>query len=789
MLNLHTLICNLLPVRQNKVVLYAVAERYGDNMRYVGEEMQRRSSCDIVWVSEKNKVKTPKGMRSVCGRYAMRRELSTAHIIVADGRIAKFWDSGFVKKAGQVYIQAGYGSFGIAKEEVDVHTLIKDKICHMLADSKHLDFLNANCTWRTMMHRCNYLFNGTYTQYGNPRNDILQPEKCGEAFARVRKQYGLENHKRIALYVPELRSWKKSEFPPMDYAAVLTALRDQFGGEWVLLIRRSPLLSEKEMRWLLPMDSRDVVDVWDYHDMGELLAAADAVIGDYSESVFDFMLTGRPIFFYTPDSAAFELHRGFYESPGTLPFPIASNNEGLVLNILNFNIDHYRSCVSEYLVNCGNVDDGKAAVRLCNLIEEHAKRPLPEQDIKRRKIIKDFIYHTEEYLSSLNSWQRTLYVFGGKIREYPVVTDLWKGAPIQQGKILFFCGKEKGYWGDFKTISEEIIRQNLDYDLVWIVSSYILHYTSDFPARIRLVVCGTTECQYECATAQVKIEDGVGEAGCSEWNKKRRGQSQVLIPPQMLSESWVDERDSLPLKRANKKLRYYKNVDYFVSGNASETRFIKRTFSARGKVHQIGYPRNDIFTQGDCAAIHRQVCHQIGLDEDQKIVLYVSYRQTRDSLRLLCTHREEITNAFAERLGNDWIFRVVLPYDARLEDEVRNSIEEVVAVHDVQKFIVAANALISDSLSLLLDYGQVNRPAFHYDNRVSERVVSIRACPFHLNSNINTLLHDIENYNESDSSRRYAAYCVKDGRGETKNSTYKVVSLIKQIAPNQHMCL
>ena len=153
MLNLYTLFCNLLSVRQNKIVLYAVAERYGDNMRYVAEELLRRGECEVVWVSEKKKVYTPKGIRSVCGRYAMRRELSTAHVIISDGRLIKYWAKGFLKKPGQVYIHARYGSFELAKEELDKHNATIRTLREAGQDSERLDFLVSNCTWHTNSYR------------------------------------------------------------------------------------------------------------------------------------------------------------------------------------------------------------------------------------------------------------------------------------------------------------------------------------------------------------------------------------------------------------------------------------------------------------------------------------------------------------------------------------------------------------------------------------------------------------------------------------------------------------
>lgn len=43
------------------------------------------------------------------------------------------------------------------------------------------------------------------------------------------------------------------------------------------------------------------IDLTDYEDMQELLLAADAMINDFSSSMWDFMLTGNPSFMYAVD--------------------------------------------------------------------------------------------------------------------------------------------------------------------------------------------------------------------------------------------------------------------------------------------------------------------------------------------------------------------------------------------------------------------------------------------------------------------------------------------------------
>ncbi len=65
-----------------------------------------------------------------------------------------------------------------------------------------------------------------------------------------------------------------------------------------------------------------------HDDMAEYLAVADALITDYSGSVFDFALTGKPGFLYTPDKDHYiNDERGVYLELEQLPYDSAIDDE------------------------------------------------------------------------------------------------------------------------------------------------------------------------------------------------------------------------------------------------------------------------------------------------------------------------------------------------------------------------------------------------------------------------------------------------------------------------------
>jgi CDP-glycerol glycerophosphotransferase len=65
------------------------------------------------------------------------------------------------------------------------------------------------------------------------------------------------------------------------------------------------------------------IDVTNYQNVAELYLAADVLVTDYSSSMFDFSVTGKPMIFLAPDLDDYIAKRGFYfdfeqEAPGPI---------------------------------------------------------------------------------------------------------------------------------------------------------------------------------------------------------------------------------------------------------------------------------------------------------------------------------------------------------------------------------------------------------------------------------------------------------------------------------------
>ena len=108
--------------------------------------------------------------------------------------------------------------------------------------------------------------------------------------------------------------------------------------------------------------SEGIIPASDYPDMQELMAAADVMITDYSGSMFEFMLTGRPVFLFAGDIARYLAdERELYFTFEELPFSLAENKTQLRQNILEFDCEEYKAACMQFMELVGMEEDGEGA--------------------------------------------------------------------------------------------------------------------------------------------------------------------------------------------------------------------------------------------------------------------------------------------------------------------------------------------------------------------------------------------------------------------------------------------
>lgn len=191
---------------------------------------------------------------------------------------------------------------------------------------------------------------------GYPRNDVLT---TGDGSA-TRKALGIGPDERVLLYAP---TWRDDRDEIVDFVdpARLAEATDS-----VVLVRG-------HSRTLLPgrdAEGPRVIDVTGFPDTSQLLLAADALITDYSSVMFDFSVTGKPMYFLVPDMEHFrgELRGFYFDLAAHAPGPLVRSEAELVRAIVEPEPDRYGAKYAAWRAKFNARDDGQAAERVVTRI-------------------------------------------------------------------------------------------------------------------------------------------------------------------------------------------------------------------------------------------------------------------------------------------------------------------------------------------------------------------------------------------------------------------------------------
>ncbi len=208
-----------------------------------------------------------------------------------------------------------------------------------------------------------------FLEIGMPRNDVLI--QGNDALRdRIRKRIGIQQNEKLVLYAPTYRKQNDRAFGDsiaidygIDCERVCTALSERFGGKWRFAVRFHP-----QVRNYNTSKFGNAIDLTKYEDMQELLLAADAMINDYSSSMWDFMLTGKPCFTFAIDMRHYMETTDVYTPVEDWPFPKSTNNRELEQSILNFDYKNYREECHRHYTDLGGCESGEATKKVCEFI-------------------------------------------------------------------------------------------------------------------------------------------------------------------------------------------------------------------------------------------------------------------------------------------------------------------------------------------------------------------------------------------------------------------------------------
>ncbi|WP_240607331.1 glycosyltransferase [Cryobacterium aureum] len=304
------------------------------------------------------------------GSRAYYRALATSRYLISNAT----FPPQFSKRVGQIYLNTwhgtplkhmGYdmvdGAFGTAN------------IVRNFVSADYL--LAANPFMARQMYERAYkldgIFQGRMLLAGYPRIDRQTLCATDSLGARMRLAQLNPGGREIVLYAP---TWKGASFahPDDDLDALLDRVRQIEAG--IDTSRYVVLLKTHQAVHALAAGRADLARVLVPNDLptNVVLGLAGILVTDYSSIFFDFLATGLPIVFFTPDLADFEQNRGLYLDPAELPGPVC-RTAAEVAAVIGQIADHgrlpafterYRIAQHDYV----GQDDGAASARVIDIV-------------------------------------------------------------------------------------------------------------------------------------------------------------------------------------------------------------------------------------------------------------------------------------------------------------------------------------------------------------------------------------------------------------------------------------
>ncbi len=320
-----------------------------DNPRAIDAELARRvPSVTRYWSVVDHSVEVPAGAIAVIeGSPEWWRARAAARLLVVNDWLRRR----YVRRPGQAVVQTWHGT---PLKRLALHRPGFDprRALAVWRESRRWDVLLAQNPYAARVLRRAYGYGRRPVWVeGYPRTDALVH---GDA-AAARSALGIGPGERVLLYAP---TWRDDRETLVDF---LDLPRLAAEADAVVLVRGHSRT--------LPTGSDEhgprVVDVTGHPDLAALQLASDALITDYSSVMFDYSVTGKPMYFFAPDLEHFrgELRGFYFDLADNAPGPLVGTQDELEAALAQ-DPSRYADRYARWRDRFNARDDGRSAERV-----------------------------------------------------------------------------------------------------------------------------------------------------------------------------------------------------------------------------------------------------------------------------------------------------------------------------------------------------------------------------------------------------------------------------------------
>ena len=328
----------------------------GDNPYAIFQEVLLRNPSFELLFTMTSKTKAPEGARGIKhGSIAWLKALATSRVLVNNTNFPGY----FRKRDAQRYIQTWHGTplKRLGRDIVDV-VPTGSYLKMMDREASYWDFLVSPSAYCSEIFPSTFGYSGTILETGYPRNDILVNQTQKRDL--IRRSLGIADGKQVVLYAP---TWRDSQRTATGNWKPVNFLEGSLGENFTVLFRGHTNTHSAHSAKVIGA----AIDVTNYKNVAELYLAADVLVTDYSSSMFDFSVTGKPMIFLTPDFDDYVAKRGFYfDFEQLAPGPILRDSSFLrkALESIDSQKVQYAERYQAWQQKFNKLEDGLASKRV-----------------------------------------------------------------------------------------------------------------------------------------------------------------------------------------------------------------------------------------------------------------------------------------------------------------------------------------------------------------------------------------------------------------------------------------
>ncbi len=288
--------------------------------------------------------------------------------------------------------------------------------------------------------------------------------------------------------------------------------------------------------------------------------------------------------------------------------------------------------------------------------------------------------------------------------------------PIKKAKIVFSNFNGKGFGDNPKYIADEIIRQRLPYDLVWLVSDL----NEIMPKGVRKVKFGGSDMKLELSTAKIIVNNVKNDL---PYNKKKE---QYYIQtwhggfPLKYIEAEVE--DKLTPEYVEASRRDSQKIDLLLASCSLDEEIMQNNFWYSGEIFKVGIPRNDVYFKRD-SKIKKRVYEELGIPNEYHVVLYAPTFRDDNSTASYNLAAQRIIDTLQEITNDKWAIIIRLHPNVTQYSSLFTYTENILDgsfYHDPQELSFVSDFLITDYSSIMYDFSLMKKPVFIYANDLEE---------------------------------------------------------------------